>query len=138
MRDLQHRVSLASSIAPATMTATTNGVSVDTLGYESVTMIIHAGTMTGTNPSYIPSLQTSADGATNWLSVDPSCYIGGAAPAAMTAAGVLVQGMQSAVGTGQGLLRFVRVVETVSGTTPSAPVVGDILLAYPRHSGNAV
>lgn len=138
MRDLQHRVSLVSSLAPATMTASSNGTSVDTLGYESVTMLIHAGAMTGTNPSYTPKMQTSLDGSTNWLDLDASCYIGGAAPAAMTAAGVLVQGIQSPTGAGQGMLRFVRVVETVTGTTPSASVVGDVLLAYPRHSGNAV
>ena len=138
MRDLQHRISVQPSLNPATVTSTTNGTAVDTLGYESVTLVAQVAAIGGTSPSYAFTVQTSADGSTNWLSLDASAYIGGAAPAALTANGMLVQGIESPSGTDQGLLRYVRAVVTVSGTTPTAALVGMIELAYPRHSGVAV
>lgn len=137
-RDLQHRLNPQPSILPGTVTATTNGASVDTLGYDSFSLLVQLAAIGGTAPSYAFKLQTSADGSTNWLDLDASAYIGGAAPAALTANGQLFIGVQSATGAGQSPLRYLRAVVTVTGTTPTAALFAEIILGYPRHSGVAV
>lgn len=137
MRDLQHHILPQPSLSPATVTSSTNGASVDSLGYDSVTLSVQVAAIGGTSPSYTFKLQTSPDNAT-WSDLDATAYIGGAAPAAMTANGSLLVGVQSASGAGVGPMRYFRAVVTVTGTTPTAAIYGSIILAFPRHSGVAV
>jgi hypothetical protein len=137
-RDLVHRLVALPSVNPSTITTSTNGAFVDTLGYEAVTLYVQIAAIGGTSPSFTPKIQTSADGSTGIVDVDASAYIGGVAPAAMTANGTALIGVQSATGLGQQMLRFIRAVFTVSGTTPTGAVIALFILGYPRHSGVAV
>lgn len=138
MHDIQHLLSPTSSIAPAVVTTTTNGAAVDTQGYDAVALLFRVAGIGGTSPSYTPKIQTSADGSTNWVDLDASAYLGEVAPSAMTANGLTYVGVKSANGAGQQMLRFVRAVVTVSGTSPTAGVVGEFILGWPRHTGVAV
>jgi hypothetical protein len=91
------------------ITATTNGPALRVPGGEGgshVVVAVHVSAVSGTTPSLTPKLQDSADGSTGWADVT------GAAGTALTAAG-------NVLFNGHTTKKFVRVVATVSGTTPS-------------------
>lgn len=144
MRDLQHRLTTGLSIGPATVTTTTNGVGVDSLGFESITLLAQVAAIGGTSPTYTPKIQVSADNVT-FYDLDAAGYVGGAAPGAITANGTslygiaqLVSAAANAAGVANTSLRYVRAVMTVGGTTPTAGLAVAVVLGYPRHSGVAV
>lgn len=140
-RDLVHRISLlVSTAAGAAVTTQTQNVaganSLDTSGWESVTVILRAHTVTaGTVRVYAQdSLDGTTWGATG--SADPPTnilttaqVIGGAWPAALSAAGTLMVGLADC-------RRFVRGIINEVGYSGIASC--DILLSHPRHSGAAV
>src|SRR5690349_4610855 len=90
------------------ITATTNGAALRVPGGEGgshVVVAVHVSAVSGTTPSLTPKLQHSDD-ASSWSDVT------GAAGTALTAAG-------NVLFNGHTTKKFVRVVATVSGTTPS-------------------
>lgn len=140
-RDLVHRLAwLNSTVAGAAVTTQTTNTagsnSLDTLGYESITLILLAHTLTaGTIRLYA---QDSPDGTT-WGALgtaDPPTnivaatqVIGLAYPAGITAAGQILIGLNQSQ-------RFVRAIVNQVGY--SGIFSAHILLSHPRHSGSAV
>lgn len=138
-RDLVHSikwvVSAAAGAAVVTQTTNTGGANSvgDTQGYESVTVVLRAHTVTaGTIRLYV---QDSADGTT-WGALgtaDPptnilaaSQIIGGAFPVALSAAGTIVIGVLDCQ-------RYVRAVVNQIGY--SGIFSAEIILAHPKHHG---
>jgi hypothetical protein len=91
------------TLANSTITATTVGAAVELGDRTTLRLDAVVATATGTTPSLTITIETSKD-ATTWTTV--------AAFTAITAAG-------SARKIFTGLDRFIRINETVSGTTPS-------------------
>jgi hypothetical protein len=91
------------------ITATTNGAALHVPGGEGgshVLVAVHVSAVSGTTPSLTCKLQESANGTSGWTDVT------GAAGSAITAAG-------NQLFNGHTTKPYVRVVGTVSGTTPS-------------------
>ena len=114
MRDLVHSIGVVQSIAPADLAASTNGTSVDLLGFDSVAFVATTGAITGAG-AFTIKLQESDDNAA-WTDVAAEHYqapISGNLAAATTAK------------TGyRGFKRFVRPVMTKgSGTSIFASVI---------------
>lgn len=97
-------VTLAAVGTVATVTA--NGAAFELGDRDSLRLNLVVATVTGTTPSMTVKLQTSADGSTNWTDVPNGAF------AAVTAAGTTRLVVAA-------LDRFVRPVETLTGTTPS-------------------
>lgn len=148
-RDLVHRITVIPSIlagaALVTQTTNTGGVNStgDTLGYESATVILRAHTLTAGTIQLM--VQDSADGTT-WgaltdtsLVIPGTAVIGGAYPAALSAAGTILVGLTGVGGTAAApvlIRRFIRAVAVMAGY--SGIMSADIVLSHPRHSGSAV
>jgi hypothetical protein len=149
MRDLFHMITVQPSIlGAAALSASSTQVvganSVDTAGYEGVTVVFRYHTRTaGSVLSYV---QDSADGTT-WAGtttpaatdcIPASAVIGGALPAAASAAGSAVIGLTETGGTAAApvtLRRYVRAVMIPTGY--SGIVSADIILSHPKHRGLA-
>ena len=58
-RELSDRISIEQTIVPVVLTADADGVTVDTLGFESATMVLNAGIQAGTTPSHTFTLEDS-------------------------------------------------------------------------------
>lgn len=147
-RDLVHRITVINNqvagAAVTTQTTNTGGANStgDTLGYESVTLVLLAHTLTaGTIRLYF---QDSADGTTwaalgtadpptNWNTgseMGPANIIGGVVPAALSAVGVITIGVT-------GLhKRYIRPIVNQVGYSGIFSAL--IVLSHPRHSGSAV
>lgn len=142
-RDLFHSVSAAQSVAPQTVASNTTltGSAIDTNGYESLTILgIVGGRTDGTYAFKVQDCDTSGG---TYADVDATCYMAGAAPAGVTAAGVLAVGMKdnaAAAPTVAGQLRrFVKVIITSTSVTTGATGVGAlVLLGHPKHRSPAV
>jgi hypothetical protein len=95
-----------------TLAASANGPAVNLAGFEgNIDVIARIGTPSGTTPTLSLQLQTSADGSTAWSNVGP--VLG-----AFTSTG----GGVSANLNPAACLQYVRVVATISGTTPAYPL----------------
>lgn len=132
-RDEVHRISIVNSLAQTPLTngnAATNGVSVDTQGYEGVTLIARVGART--DGTYTFKIQDSPDNAT-WTDLPANQVIGG-----VNGTGALGAANSIALLGVSGNNRWVRAVETQAGGTTGATVWADFLLSHPRHSGVAV
>lgn len=147
-RDLVHRIvdipSIVAGAALVTQSVNTGGAnSSDTLGYESATIILRAHTLTAGTIQLMA--QDSPDGTT-WgsladtsLVIPGTAIIGGAYPAALSAAGTIMIGLTGVGGTAAAPLlirRFIRAVAVMTGY--SGIMSADIILSHPRHSGSAV
>ncbi|PDT67589.1 hypothetical protein [Bradyrhizobium sp. C9] len=121
LRDHSQNLGFAQTIAPATLSATTTGNSVDTLGYESAALVISTGAIINA-AAFAAKLQDSADG-TNFADV-PASLLVGALPAALAANTVVKQGYL-------GGNRYLRAVLTLSGGT-SLAVAATIVLGSPK------
>jgi len=147
MRDLVDRVAISQSLAtasPSNGNTATNGVGVSIVGYESVTGIMRIASRT--DGTYTPKFQVSNASGGTYYDLDAAAYIGGVAPGAQNAVGTFIFGireMSSAAAVTGGItdyttLTFVRIVITQAAGTTGATISGDVLLAFPRHSGSAV
>lgn len=110
MRDLYNNIGLAQSIAPAVLTATTNGAGVDLLGFNSAALVINTGALVG-SAVFVPKLQESDDNTT--FTDVAAGDLHGAFPAALAAASVTKVGYR-------GTKRYVRPVLTLSSGTSLA------------------
>ena len=124
LKSLYDSVKVLSSLIPATRTSSANGDAVDTMGYNSVMAVIEAGNIdtVDADETYNFKLQGSADGSTGWADVSG-------------ATAVVTADNQVKLIRLDNLLdvpRYIRVVATLAGTTPSWPGSAIVLL------GNAV
>lgn len=120
MRSVYDAIKVSSSLVPATRTASANGTGVDTKGYNSAMAVINAGDIdtASTDETYAFKIQDSADnstfadvtGLTTTVTADNDVKL------------IRIAGL------GLNIRRYVRVVATLGGTTPSWPGSALILL----------
>ncbi|PDT67814.1 hypothetical protein [Bradyrhizobium sp. C9] len=121
LRDISQNLGFAETIAPATLSATTTGNSVDTLGFESAALVISTGAIINA-AAFAAKLQDSSDG-TNFADV-PASLLVGSFPTALPANTVVKQGYL-------GSNRYLRAVLTLNGGT-SLAVAATIVLGSPK------
>jgi hypothetical protein len=136
-RDLVHSIKTLPSIAAAAAVTTDTSISagvnsLDTLGWESVTVVLIAHTLSaGTIQLFI---QDSDDGTTWGAITDttlclPATQLIGGQPAALAAAGVVQVGLLDSK-------RYIRAVRKTTGYTGIASA--HVTLGHPRHRSPAV
>ena len=105
MRDQASKIHYAQSLVPKAYIATTNGSTVDTAGFDSITFDFNFGVIT--DGTHTPSLQDSPDGAT-WTAVPAANLVG-----------ALANGVSNTIQkVGYiGPQPYVRAVTTVAGAT---------------------
>lgn len=114
MRDLVHNIGVVQSIAPADIVASTDGASIDLLGFDSVAFVATTGVRTASG-AFTMKLQESDDNTT-FTDVDADHY---QAPVS----GNLAANSTAKVGY-RGFKRYVRPVLTKgSGTSIFASVI---------------
>lgn len=78
MRELENSLAIRTALAPAVLSADTNGVTIDRLGFESVLFSLHVGvggiTFTGTNR--VDFVMQHSDDGTNWSAVAADDVVG--------------------------------------------------------------
>ncbi|AWB50346.1 hypothetical protein HYN69_10610 [Gemmobacter aquarius] len=82
MRDLYSSVATRLALAPASLAATTNGLSVDLFGMKSAAVFVAVGAITGA-AAFSVKLQESSDNST-WTDV-PAAFVQSDAPAVLAA-----------------------------------------------------
>lgn len=120
MRSVYDAIKAVVSLIPAVRTASANGTGVDTLGYTSAMIVINAGDidLTTGDETYNFKVQDSTDnstfadvtGATEVVTADNQTKV------------IRVEGLGTSVD------RYIRVVATLAGTTPSCPCAATVLL----------
>lgn len=123
MDSLYDNVKVLASLVPATRTASANGTGVDTLGYNDAVAVILAGDidLASTDETYAFKVQHSDDnstftdvtGATTTVTADNDVKL------------IRVSNLNTTI------KRYVRVVATLGGTTPSWPGSAVFLLGSP-------
>jgi len=113
MKSVYDNIKILASLIPAVRTASANGTGVDTQGYNNGMAIIEAGDidLTSGNETYAFSIEDSADnssfaavsGLTTTVTADNDLKL------------IRINGL------GTSVRRYVRVVLTAGGTTPSIP-----------------
>lgn len=143
MRDVQHVLTVSQTIATASPTSgntATNGSLVNPTGYEGLALLLHIGSRT--DGTYTPKIQVTANAGSNWYDLDAAAYVGGAAPGAQNAVGDTLIGVLYLASASNisdpTTINGVRGVVTQASGTSGATFNADFILAYPRHSGNAV
>jgi hypothetical protein len=113
-RDLFSNIGVIASIAPAVLTATTNGTGADLRPYNSATVVINTGAIAGSG-NFTPKLQESDDNAA-WTDVAAGDLLG-TFPTALVASSAIKVGYK-------GTKRYIRPVLTLnSGTSIAADAV---------------
>jgi hypothetical protein len=126
MRDLKNNLDGVGSIDPASITATTNGSGVDLRDYDGAMIVFQAGTADTGNgdETYTPSVEESDDNS-SFSAVAASDLEGSFVN--MTANSVQRVGYK-------GAKRYVRVVLTLGGTTPSIDASALVVRGLPHQS----
>ena len=121
MRSLYDAIKVMQSLVPATRTASANGTGIDTLGYNTAVAVINAGDidLTTGDETYSFKVQDSADN---------SSFADVAALSAVTVTADNDIKKIRVDGLGTSIRRYVRVVATLGGTTPSWPGSAVIVL----------
>ena len=123
MIDGQSGITLAPSVAQGAHTATVNGATVDTAGYDGAALYVFPGTWT--DGTHTVKLQDSPDNAT-WTDVAAAQLSG--TLVAITSAPTAVNGKLGYVGAN----RYLRAVATVAGATTGAVYAAFIILSRGR------
>lgn len=121
MRSVYDAILSKFGIRPIRATTTQTGAAVDTLGFNSASVAQEVGTVTGTTPTLDSKIQESADGSTAWADIS------GAAFTQVTASNNSQALRLEGLNTGS-RKRYIRVVSTIAGTTPSFDLGVNILL----------
>lgn len=122
-RSLKEDISVAGSIAPALIAATATGAAVDTLGFESATIVFIPGTIT--DGTHTPSVLESDDNST-FTTVAAGDLIGSLA--------ALATGVIQRVGY-RGMKRYLKAKSTVTGSPATGGSYGaSVILGHP-HTG---
>lgn len=115
MKSVYDAIKFVVSLVPAVRTASADGTGVDTLGYTSAVAIIQAGDidLTTGDETYSFKVQDSADN---------SSFADVASLSATTVTADDQTKLIRVEGLGTSVRRYIRVVATLAGTTPSCPV----------------
>lgn len=129
MHSVYDEVKVLATLVPATRTASANGAAVDTMGYQSAMAVVLAGDidLTTGDETYSFAVEecatsggtyTAISGATTTVTADNDVKV------------IRIDGL------GEGRLRYLRVVATLAGTTPSWP--GSVHFSLGRAFQNPV
>ena len=127
MKKVFDNIAIAQSLVPAVITSTTNGSAVDTKGYTDGMVQILAGTIdvSSGNETYAFSVEQSDDGSTGWTAVSG---LTNTVTANNQAKEIRLAELNVA------LKRYLRVVATLGGTTPSFAGACAIVLGNPLQA----
>ncbi|PWL18141.1 hypothetical protein DKP76_10505 [Falsochrobactrum shanghaiense] len=120
MKDTFHDNKAVQAIAPAVLTANTNGVSIDLKGFDSALFVINTGAIDAAG-DFTVKLQESDTGTSGWTDVDAADLLG-SVPATLAANAAYRIGY-----IGSKRKRYVRAVATKAGGTSIAAGVVAIL-----------
>ena len=118
MKDLQSEIGLATSIAPAAITATATGTGVDLLNFNSAVLSLVFGVVT--DGTHTVKLQESVDDST-YTDVAAGDLVGAVTVVTSTESNTVQK-----VGY-KGVQRYVRAVSTVAGTTTGGVYAAQII-----------
>lgn len=105
-------IKIVSLAAAAAVAANGNGAAVDLLTYDGqIFLQLNAGATVGADNTLDVKIQHSADGSTNWTD----------SGVAFSQVNHSAGSVQTIVASAEQFHRFIRVVDTVAGTTPSCP-----------------
>ena len=122
MIDLESKLDVSQSLAPAAVTSTATGSSVDLLRYGSAMVVINPGTRT--DGTHTPKVQDSPDDSV-WTDLASSKINGTLAAIASTT--VQKVGIRTSD-------RYIRVVVTVAGATTGAVYSADVVRGNAEQS----
>ncbi len=120
MKDTFHDNKAVQAIAPAVLTANTNGASIDLKGFDSALFVINTGAIDAAG-DFTVKLQESDTGTNGWTDVDAADLLG-SVPATLAANAAYRIGY-----IGSKRKRYVRAVATKAGGTSIAAGVVAIL-----------
>jgi hypothetical protein len=123
LKDIENRISLVQSLAPAVRNATATGTSIDLQGFNSAMVAFNFGLWT--DGTHTPSFQHSSDNVT-FVTCDTNS-LNGAFVAVSSAGGSNT--IQKIGYTGG--LRYVRAVLTVAGATTGAVANAVVVRSHP-------
>lgn len=123
MRDLENRLNVAQSLAPAARTASANGTGVDLANYDGAVVEITTGTIT--DGTHTVEVQESADNATFTAVADADLI--GSEPAIGAADDNVIYKI-GYIGT----KRYLRGAVTVAGATTGGVYGINVIRGYPR------
>jgi hypothetical protein len=140
INDFSHAIFQQDTLYPQTITANTNGASVDLalVGGNTISASLSVGSVSGTSPTLSVKLQSSADNST-WADIPGAVFPTVTASGANTRQ-VLQVTLPRPDNTGTAAPRYVRAVATVGGTSPSYVVNCEImgLRKHPQAALGAV
>lgn len=136
MFDVANAMSYLDALPVGAYTATANGSAVDLTGISEpvIAAVLHSAAGTGTTPTLSISFEHSEDGSTGWSAIPAAALTdANGDPATFTqvtnAASKQVRALRKEL-----LKRYIRVVRTVGGTTPS--FTATVILAGVKRSVN--
>lgn len=116
IKDLKNRLTLTESLVPARRTATGNGVSLDVQGYEGDVLAVMSSALGGgTSPTLDVKIQDSADNSA-FADVTGLTYT--------QVTGAAGNGAQKVTVDPRSVRRYIRMVATIAGTSPTFDCVG--------------
>jgi hypothetical protein len=137
--DLVHQIKPKTAILAATLTATGNGIVIDTSGYESLTFLIQVGdfaTFDGTNYLTFKVQEGDLADGSDMADVSADDYIGGASESDVAWDRVFNAAAEDEetykLGVRMNTKRYKRLVVTEAGTV-SVILAAIALLDHPRH-----
>mgnify|MGYP003393764469 CR=1 FL=1 len=125
LRDIENRISVAQSLAPAARTATATGSTVDLQGVNSAMVVFNFGTWT--DGTHTPSLQHSADNSV-FVTCDTNSLNGAFVAVSSGAGSNTIQKIGYTGG-----FRYVRAVMTIAGATTGAVANAVVLRGHPSQ-----
>jgi len=97
------------SFRPQNLTATANGIAVDTDRFDDAQAILDVGAVTGTSPTLDTKFQESADGSSGWTDITGA-----------TIAQITTADQHKTLGINlRSVKRYIRAVATITGTSPT-------------------
>jgi hypothetical protein len=124
MRSVYNAIKALFAIRPGRYTTTQTGAGVDTFGYNSAALVLEVGTVSGTTPTLDVKVQDSAD---NSSFADVSGLTLTQITASNNSQILQIDGLNSSY-NGVARRRYLRVVGTIGGTTPSFDFGAELLL----------
>lgn len=125
-RDINKDVAVASTLSPNIVTATTEGATVDLLGFRQAMFVAHIGTLTDGTYAFDP--EDSPDGTT-WTNIAAG-YLSGSFANATSSADDRIQEVGYL-----GSQRYVRCNVTVSGSpSTGGPISVTVIKGAPRQA----
>lgn len=118
MRSVYDAIKSVFMLRPQAATSTQTGSAIDTLGYNSASVALEVGAVSGTSPTLDVAIEESADGSTGWTNVASFTQV--------TASNN--SQVKRVDGLGTSRKRYLRAVATIAGTSPSFALSVNILV----------